>query len=97
MHRIRAISYSGAGFNGIYHLGATAALSEKIRFQDLHFAGASAGAIAGNVYLQLLQTKRTGYHKESATAKRAFLRLSFFVRIRDFFARIGVLWVYELL
>merc|ERR1711990_411315 len=45
-NRIRAISYSGCGFNGIYHLGATQALAKKISFDKLHFAGASAGSIA---------------------------------------------------
>ena len=43
---IRALSFSGAGFCGVYHLGATHALSKRLNFDDLKFTGASAGSIA---------------------------------------------------
>ena len=43
---IKALSFSGAGFCGVYHLGATQALSKRLNFNDLQFAGASAGSIA---------------------------------------------------
>ena len=43
---IRALSFSGAGFCGVYHLGATHALSKRLNFDELKFTGASAGSIA---------------------------------------------------
>ena len=43
---IKALSFSGAGFCGVYHLGATHALSKRLNFDDLQFCGASAGSIA---------------------------------------------------
>ena len=43
---IKALSFSGAGFCGVYHLGATQALSKRLNFDELKFTGASAGSIA---------------------------------------------------
>ena len=43
---IKALSFSGAGFCGVYHLGATHALSKRLNFDELKFTGASAGSIA---------------------------------------------------
>ena len=43
---VRALSFSGAGFCGVYHLGVTQGLSKRINLSELKFAGASAGSIA---------------------------------------------------
>ena len=43
---IKALSFSGAGFCGVYHLGVTHALSKRLNFDELKFTGASAGSIA---------------------------------------------------
>ena len=46
MSRVRALAFSGCGFNGAYHLGAIGALAKKVDFDKVEFTGASAGAIA---------------------------------------------------
>ena len=71
---IKALSFSGAGFCGVYHLGATNALSKKLNFDDLKFSGASAGSIAAvsaavwhgeNIdhQFQILKDLQTACHK----------------------------------
>ena len=71
---IKALSFSGAGFCGVYHLGATQALSKRLNFDDLKFSGASAGSIAAvsaavwhgeNIdhQFQILKDLQTACHK----------------------------------
>ena len=71
---IKALSFSGAGFCGVYHLGATNALSKRLNFDDLKFSGASAGSIAAvsaavwhgeNIdhQFQILKDLQTACHK----------------------------------
>ena len=51
---IKALSFSGAGFCGVYHLGATHALSKRLNFDELKFTGASAGSIAAGIQINIL-------------------------------------------
>ena len=45
LEMLKALSFSGCGFNGAYHIGASKALTSKVDFKNLKFTGASAGLI----------------------------------------------------
>jgi len=42
----RALSFSGCGFNGAYHIGVQKAVAQRLDMASLKFSGASAGSIA---------------------------------------------------